>query len=178
MAHQGSSAVFRPPSVDKLLQTDRIEAACLCYGRSLVTDAVRDVLASLREKKNSGSALDQDHSIELIVDAVESLLSSEAQPSLRAVFNLTGTVLHTNLGRAPMPEEAIRAVAMISRGASNLEFDLEKGMRGDRDSHIESLICKLTGAEAATVVNNNAAAVLLVLNTLALRKKSRFREAN
>ena len=171
MAHQESSAVFRPPSVDKLLQTDRVEAACFCYGRSLVTDAVRDVLASLREKKNSGLAVEQDHSIELIVDAVESLLSSEAQPSLRAVFNLTGTVLHTNLGRAPMPEEAIRAVAMISRGASNLEFDLEKGMRGDRDNHIESLICKLTGAEAATVVNNNAAAVLLVLNTMALRKE-------
>ena len=119
MAHQESSAVFRPPSVDKLLQTDRIEAACFCYGRSLVTDAVRDVLASLREKKNSGLAVEQDHSIELIVDSVESLLSSQAQPSLRAVFNLTGTVLHTNLGRAPMPEEAIRAVAMISRGASN-----------------------------------------------------------
>ena len=171
MAHEGSFLAFRPPSVDKLLQTDRIKSACLRYGRSLVTDAVRDVLASFREEKNFGSVIDQDHSIKLIVDEVERLLSNQAQPSLRAVFNLTGTVLHTNLGRAPMPEEAIRAVAMVSRGASNLEFDLEKGRRGDRDNHIESLICRLTGAEAATVVNNNAAAVLLVLNALALRKE-------
>ena len=171
MAHEGSFFVLRPPSVDKLLQTDRIKSACLRYGRSLVTDAVRDVLASFREARNSGSAIGQDHSVKLIVDEVERLLSNQAQPSLRAVFNLTGTVLHTNLGRAPMPEEAIRAVAMVTRGASNLEFDLEKGRRGDRDSHIESLICKLTGAEAATVVNNNAAAVLLVLNALALRKE-------
>ena len=87
------------------------------------------------------------------------------------MFNLTGTVLHTNLGRAPLPSEAIDAIASAAREPSNLEFDLDTGKRGDRDDHVEAALCRLTGAAAATVVNNNAAAVLLVLNTLALRKE-------
>ena len=94
-----------------------------------------------------------------------------AAPSLVPLFNLTGTVLHTNLGRAPLPEAAVAAMTAVARGASNLEFDVATGRRGDRHRHVEPRLRRLTSAEAAIVVNNNAAAVLLVLDTFAKRKE-------
>jgi L-seryl-tRNA(Ser) seleniumtransferase len=130
-----------------------------------VTRSIREVLQELRKATHSGLSTDQ------ILVRVAERLQNEAQPSLRPVFNLTGTVLHTNLGRAPLPEEAIEAMAAVARAAANLEYDLEDGKRGERDTHAEKLVCELSGAEAATVVNNNAAAVLLVLNTLARGKE-------
>jgi L-seryl-tRNA(Ser) seleniumtransferase len=152
------------PSVDRLLRHAESEALIARHGRPAVTDAIRGVLAELRERKQ----LDPEDSI---LSSVSERLSHDAAPSLRPVFNLTGTVLHTNLGRARLPEEAVEAMAAAAREAVNLEYDLEAGKRGERDGHVEALLCRLTGAEAATVVNNNAAAVLLVLNTLAARKE-------
>ena len=156
------------PSVDSLLRAAQVEALIAQHGRSVVTDAVRHVLASVRsETTTSGATIGHDALLDRI--AIEVRVQTTA--SLRRVFNLTGTVLHTNLGRAPLPREAIEAVIAAAAEPSNIEFDLDSGTRGDRDAHVETALCRLTGAAAATVVNNNAAAVLLVLNTLALRKE-------
>ena len=152
------------PSVDRLLRREESEAFISRHGRLAVTGAIRDVLAELREARRPVPESE-------ILERISLRLESEARPSLRRVFNLTGTVLHTNLGRAQLPEEAIEAMAAAAREPVNLEYDLAAGRRGERDDHVEALLCRLTGAQAATVVNNNAAAVLLMLNTLAARKE-------
>jgi L-seryl-tRNA(Ser) seleniumtransferase len=160
------------PGIDQLLRREDAAPLLAAYGRELVTESLRAVTAELREVLAAdGEAALGDASGEMIIGAADRFLTSIAAPSLKPVFNLTGTVLHTNLGRAPLPPEAIEAVVAVTSGASNLEFDLATGRRGDRDAHLESWVCRLTGAQAATVVNNNAAAVLLVLNTLARRKE-------
>jgi len=169
--HAKTSSLAALPSVERLLSHADSGRLIDQYGRPAVARSIRSVLDDLRtafQAKNGPSELPKESTI---LERVARHLEMEAQPSLRPVFNLTGTVLHTNLGRAMLPEEAIAAVGLTSRQASNLEYDLSSGRRGDRDSHVEEQICALTGAEAATVVNNNAAAVLLVLNTLALRKE-------
>jgi L-seryl-tRNA(Ser) seleniumtransferase len=152
------------PSVDALLREPVSSSLIERYGRPAVTQAIRDVLAGLRSAR---SVLDEA----AILARVAGELEKQARPTLRPVFNLTGTVLHTNLGRALLPDEAIDAMAAVARSPANLEYELEAGRRGERDTHVEALICSLTGAEAATVVNNNAAAVLIVLNTLARGKE-------
>lgn len=156
---------LRPPSVDGVLRWPAVDVLIAVHGRALVTESVRDELAARRACGDIGSDTD-------IAAGVAARTLALVAPSLRKVFNLTGTVLHTNLGRAPLPPEAIEAMVQVASGASNLEYDLDSGKRGDRDGHIESWLCRLTGAEAATVVNNNAAAVLLTLNTLAMRKEA------
>lgn len=158
------------PSVDRLLRSGETASLIAHYGLAAVTAAVRQVLGDLRTAlKRTSQSLDIGDAEILTRVAVR--LSDQAQPSLRPVFNLTGTVLHTNLGRAPLPAEATEAITLAARGACNLEYDLSTGRRGDRDDHVESQLCRLTGAEAATLVNNNAAAIMLVLNSLALRKE-------
>lgn len=168
----GRSIQAAVPSVHSLLELPPVRDLISEYGKPLVLDVVRMALAELRDLLASkGEAALVEINEASVVERVKGRLTDITKASLRPVFNLTGTVLHTNLGRAPLPDEAIQAVAAVASGASNLEYDLEAGRRGDRDSHLESQICRQTGAEAATVVNNNAAAVLLVLNSLALRKE-------
>ena len=164
-----SSSLASLPSVDRLLKHEIAERLIQESGRTPVTEVIRRVLAAVREELTAGGTTGVTD-VQLL-DRVAAELHVMAQPSLRPVFNLTGTVLHTNLGRAPLPPEAVDAMSTAARGPTNLEFDLETGKRGDRDDHLEATLCRLTGAEAATVVTNNAAAVLLVLNTLASRKE-------
>jgi L-seryl-tRNA(Ser) seleniumtransferase len=153
------------PSIDALLRVPESEVLLGRFGRTAVTSVLRDLLSSRRSTRAFG-ALPAD----LICEAADHLAIRFAR-SQRPVFNMTGTVLHTNLGRAPLPPEAAEAAAEALRNATTLEYDLATGQRGERDDHISGLLCELTGAEAATVVNNNAAAVVLVLNTLALGKE-------
>jgi L-seryl-tRNA(Ser) seleniumtransferase len=153
------------PSVDALLRSAKTQALLVRFGRSAVTSMLRDVLSARRAARAFGG-----NSQDVIEEAADHLAARFAR-SQRPVFNMTGTVLHTNLGRSPLPPEAADAAAEAMRSATTLEFDLYTGQRGERDDHISGLLCELTGAEAATVVNNNAAAVMLVLNTLALGKE-------
>lgn len=152
------------PALDRVLDWPVFRTLAEQHGASLIKRIVTEQLSALRERAEHFDA-------DTFTEAVDRALTGVLSPSLRKVFNLTGTVLHTNLGRSPLPEEAIQAMAEVARGASNLEFDLRTGRRGDRDSHVEQWLCRLTGAEAATVVNNNAAAVLLALNSLAKGKE-------
>jgi len=160
------------PSVDRVLRHAPVAALIANHGRDAVLAAVRadiDALrAALTRRKRAAPG---EAAMENIAGRVAARLEAAAAGSLQPAFNLTGTVLHTNLGRAVLPQEAIEAIATAAGNAVNLEFDLETGRRGDRDRHLADLLAQLTGAERATVVNNNAAAVLLVLNTLAQRKE-------
>ena len=149
------------PSADRLLDDPVVSAGAAEYGRAEALAGVRKALADARRALSAGGSADPAE----LGPAAAAHIAARGRASLRRVFNLTGVVLHTNLGRASLPEEAVAAVASAA-GNCNLEYDLETGRRGDRDSHVEALLTELTGAEAATVVNNNAAAVLLVLNSL------------
>ena len=156
------------PSVDRLLSDTAVAALIDIHGRAVITQLVRTALADAREAARAGSPLPDAANL---IATVGAAATAQATPKLRAVFNFTGTVLHTNLGRAPLPEEAIAAMVAAARSPCALEYDIDTGGRGDRDDIVSELLCELTGAEAATVVNNNAAAVFLLLNTLALKKE-------
>ncbi len=160
------------PSVDRILRLAAVAALIAEYGRDAVVSAVRDDLDRLRASLGKrGDAARGETTAERIATRVGARLRAAATGSLQSVFNLTGTILHTNLGRAVLPREAIESIANAAGNPVNLEFDLAEGRRGDRDRHLETLLAQITGGEKATVVNNNAAAVLLVLNTLAQRKE-------
>jgi len=151
------------PSVDEVVRGDVMAAAASRFGRVAVVTAVRHVLAAARHERSRGSVPD------IAQDALERL-EAEAKPNLRPVFNLTGTVLHTNLGRAPLSRAAVDALA-VAAGYSNLELDLDSGRRGERAALLSGLLTQLFGCQAAFVVNNNAAAILLALTALCKGKE-------
>jgi L-seryl-tRNA(Ser) seleniumtransferase len=165
---QTARALLRIPSVDKVVASEFGERLVGTYARGAVVDAVREVLEDSRDRIKRADGID-DVALDLatIASRAESLLRARARPRARPVINATGVVLHTNLGRAQLARSAIDAAAVAGGGAMALEYDLEEGRRGDRDDLVEDHLSALTGAESATVVNNNAAAVLLVLNSLA-----------
>jgi L-seryl-tRNA(Ser) seleniumtransferase len=165
-----SSSARDIPSVDDVLRTEILALAIERFGRPAAVTALRAVIETVRAARLDG----RQSSVALVDVAHRAVarLEADATPNLRPVFNLTGTILHTNLGRALLAETAIAAATTAMREAVTLEFDLGSGLRGERDSLVREQICELTGAEDATIVNNNAAAVLLVLNTIGNRREA------
>ncbi|HUL95951.1 MAG TPA: L-seryl-tRNA(Sec) selenium transferase [Usitatibacter sp.] len=157
------------PSVDRVLGFEAVRVLVAEFGREPTLDMVRKVLDEARATLRTDAAIDVGESA--LSASVGAALRREHARRQRPVVNLTGTVLHTNLGRAPLPPEAVRAVAEVMASPTNLEYDIERGARGDRDDLVAPLLAQVTGCEAATVVNNNAAAVLLALNTFARGKE-------
>ena len=159
------------PSVDKVLISAQGRAWVEHYGRDETLRVVRGQLDQVRTQLLEGNETAFVSDLAL-TQSVEQTLCARAKPNLRSVINLTGTVLHTNLGRAVMPPEAIAAMSRAAAEPSALEYDLGQGKRGDRDELVEDILCELTGAEAVTVVNNNAAAVFLLLHALSAKKET------
>src|SRR5215510_12045879 len=159
------------PSVDRLLKHGRGEALLARYNRDYVTQKCREVLEQLRTEIRQATTLSGDINDEAVIKRLEAQIRAESVPGHVRVVNATGTILHTNLGRALLPQAAIDAMTAVAGSPVNLEYDLAAGKRGRREEMIQRLLVELTGAEAATVVNNNAAAVLLGLNTFAQGKE-------
>lgn len=166
-----AAAASEIPSLDRLLRDPSFGVLAARHGTSRVTAALRGRLDELRREARAGTLRRDALEPAALAAGLGQSLDAASRPRLRNVFNLTGTVLHTNLGRALLPDEAVQSVLRAMTAPVALEFDLERGGRGERDDLVEDLLCELTGAEAATVVNNNAAAVLLMLNALANRRE-------
>jgi L-seryl-tRNA(Ser) seleniumtransferase len=170
MAEQAANLLRELPSIDRLLKHVRCESLLTCYAREYVTEQCRVVLDQIRaEIKRGGRAIDRSE--ESIIERIQNRIFIDSQPGHIRVVNATGTILHTNLGRALLSQAAIDAMVAVADRPINLEYDLGAGKRGKREETLEKLLMDLTGAEAATVVNNNAAAVLLALNSLAEGKE-------
>jgi L-seryl-tRNA(Ser) seleniumtransferase len=160
-----SASVRAIPSIEQLRQQEAFQRLEAEYGRSAVVDALRAEADTLRTRLKSGST--SEDILSELERGVRTRLHAGRAPSLVSVINATGVVIHTNLGRAPLAKVAAERVAALATGYSNLEYDLAAGRRGRRDVHAERLLCQLTGAPAAVVVNNNAAATLVSLAALA-----------
>ena len=154
----------RLPQIDEVLRQSSLQQAAARWGRDLTVEHARAALARLRTEILEGG--EPEVSPEAAAESCVRSLERSQRPSLRPVVNATGVVLHTNLGRAPLCREAVEAVTGVAGGYSTLEYDPAEGRRGSRYTHVDSLLCRLLGCESAMVVNNNAAAVLLVLSTM------------
>ncbi len=155
------------PKVDILLEDEEIKTSIETFGREIVVDAIREEMEALR--KFIGECESEEAAKEAIANVAASIVErakKNLMPNMKKIVNATGTILHTNLGRAPIGLEHMKHIAEIATGYSNLEYNLTAGKRGERYSHFEEVLCKVTGAEAAMAVNNNAAAVMLVLSSL------------
>jgi len=154
----------RLPSVDELLRHPLLAPLAGTGARPLLVESAREVIGSIRAQIRSGQA---SPPLEEIATRIQQSFQQRQRPNLRPVINATGVIINTNLGRAPLSQEALQAIAEVAQGYSNLEYELEEGERGQRHTHVRPLLRELTGAEDALVTNNNAAAVLLVLSALA-----------
>ncbi|HTU19672.1 MAG TPA: L-seryl-tRNA(Sec) selenium transferase [Gemmataceae bacterium] len=167
-----SDNLFRQlPSVNDVLEAADVQALAHEHAHDLIVAAVRSELSDLREQIRQGAAIDGQCTVEALAARAARRLGHELRPKLQAVINATGIVLHTNLGRSPVAEEAAKAAYEAARGYLNLELDLDGGKRSSRQIAIHEWVCRLTGAESATAVNNNAAATVIVLRTVAMGKE-------
>lgn len=165
-----NSILRKIPKVDELLNQLGEEDDILCRPQAMVTEAVREVLAELRESILAGRRTEVP-STSSILEMVDRQIREKSKMSLRSVINATGIILHTNLGRAKMSERVAKAILDAAQNYSTLEYDIDSGSRGSRYAHVEKLLARLTGAEDAIVVNNNAAALMLILNTMTNKKE-------
>ncbi|AYY82481.1 MULTISPECIES: L-seryl-tRNA(Sec) selenium transferase [Proteus] len=169
MTNDTRSLYSQLPSIDKLLHQEEIQALVASYGQTFITEHLRKLQEEARITIRQKNGLPQWHNH--WADELKNRITLQRKSSIKPVFNLTGTVLHTNLGRALMAESAIEAVSQVMRSPATLEYSLDGASRGHRDRAIADLLCELTGAEDACIVNNNAAAVLLMLATVAPNKE-------
>lgn len=167
-----NQTVYRKiPAIGGLLKDEEVASRFQSYPQKMVLEAMREVADQWRRRIKSKGTIKADLSREAFLVEVEKILKQKGRRSLKRVINATGVILNTNLGRAPLASDAIAALSEVSSGYSNLEIQLETGQRGERYTHVDELLQKLTGAESALVVNNNAAAVLLILDTFAKDKE-------
>jgi len=159
------------PSVHDILQAAAVQALAGKHAHEVVVEAIRQEITELRRRLSAGENLDGEAAANIIAERVRDRLGRNFRPKLRPVINATGIVLHTNLGRAPVAEEAARAAYDAARGYLNLELDLETGIRSSRQLALREWVCRLTGAESATAVNNNAAATVIALRALCQGKE-------
>jgi L-seryl-tRNA(Ser) seleniumtransferase len=172
LLEQKNSLLRALPSVDRILLHPDIQPVLQQYNRDYVLGRCRDLLENLRARVRAGKEITRDDlTEEAVLARLKAALSAHGAPELIRVVNATGTILHTNLGRALLAQAALAAVTQVAQHPVNLEYDLATGKRGKREENVERLLLQLTGAEAASAVNNNAAAVLLALNTVAQGKE-------